>query len=536
MHIYYLTFLDNLTQISSNCHIFNTNMTNNGKITNMKLLGFLILALSISGFGQSPSKILGQANKAMGGEKALKAITSWQSTGTVKRLSDGAGGKYSAMATGGNLYGGMFDLNGFEVSTGYNGKSGWIRDSRNGLRTITGEAGKDFQAEAAYRNTRWLTLKADKAKLAAAGTANINGKPANCVLMTTAKSVQIKLCFDTASGLLAREEIPQGSIVKTFEYSDYRALNGIQTAFSIISTVGQETYEIKLSEVKYNQGVAKTNFNFPQISNEPLPDVNVLLQEIRANADKIDAILENYSYSELKIDRDLNKQGNLIEKGSEKQLLTFYKGYRISRLVEKNGKPLSNSDQEKEDREAAKKVADIEKRIAEKERKAISQRDTSSGAGGQPNDGTSQRITIADALKGSLLTNPRRERFRGIEVIVFDYEPNPAFKPQTRNEKLFALCNGAVWVDAKSKQVVRLDAVLTKSAGNFLAAARKGASFSLENELINSEIWLPSQADVNLSVRILFGGITINNLIKYGDYKRFETEVKDGQVDQVKKP
>ncbi|MCU0240467.1 MAG: hypothetical protein MUC29_13590, partial [Pyrinomonadaceae bacterium] len=123
----------------------------------MKNLAILIiLVFSTSILAQSPSKILSQANKAFGGEKALKSITSWQTVGTIKRMSDGANGKYSAYAGGGNLYGGMFDLNGFEVSTGYNGKSGWIRDSRNGLRTITGDATKDFQAEAGYRNTRWL--------------------------------------------------------------------------------------------------------------------------------------------------------------------------------------------------------------------------------------------------------------------------------------------------------------------------------------------------------------------------------------------
>lgn len=501
----------------------------------MKHIALIIITLSASVFGQSPSKILSQANKAFGGEKALKSVTSWQTTGTIKRLSDGAIGKYSSMAAGGTLYGGMFDLNGFEVATGYNGKSGWIRDSRNGLRTLTGDSGKEFLAEATYRNGRWLNVKKEKSKITAAGTATVNGKTANCVLMTNAKSVQIKMCFDAVSGLLAREEIPQGKIVKSFEYNDYRAVDGIQTAFSIVTKVGDETYEIKFSDVKYNQQVAKSNFDFPQLSNEPLPDVKGLLVEIRANADKIDAILENYTYTELRIDRDLDKAGNLIEKSTEKTSNTFYKGYRIKRLIEKNGRPLSPGDQAKEDRDAEKQVAEIEKRIAEKERKAIAARDTNSGTGGQPS-GEGQRITIADALKGSLLTNPRRERFKGIDVIVFDYEPNPAFKPQTRNEKLFALCNGAVWVDSKTKQVVRLDAVLTQSAGNFLAAARKGASFSIENELVNNEIWLPSQADVNLSIRILFAGININNLIKYGDYKKFITEVKDGKVDEVQKP
>jgi len=429
----------------------------------------------------------------------------------------------------------MFDLNGFEVAVGYNGKSGWMRDSKNGLRTITGDPSKDFQAEVTYRNSRWLKAKDDKAKLTAGGTATVDGKSSNVVLMTTPKAVRIKMYFDAASGLLLREEIPQGTITKTFDYSDYRIVSGIQTPYSIRSTVGDETYEIKLDDVKYNQAIARTSFDFPQMSSQPLPNIPGLLTEIRANADKVDAILENYSYTEKRIDRDLNSNGDLIEKGSEKQSLTFYKGYRIQRTIEKNGKPLSSSDQAKEDKDAEKQVAEIEKRIAEKERKSIEKRDISSGSGGQPK-GDGQRITIADALKGSVLTNPRQERFKGRDVIVFDYEPDPAFKPQTRNEKLFALCNGAVWVDTVTKQVVRLEALLTKSSGNFLAKAKRGASFSLENELVNNEIWLPSQADINLSIRILFAGININNLIKYGDYKRFETEVKDATVGDDKKP
>jgi hypothetical protein len=247
--------------------------------------------------------------------------------------------------------------------------------------------------------------------------------------------------------------------------------------------------------------------------------------------------LDNYSFTELRIERDIDKQGNLVEKGSEKTFLTFYKGYRIRRLIEKDGKPLSADDQAKEDKDAEKQVAEIEKRIAEKEKKQLEKRDIATGSNGQPsNEGTSQRITIADALKGSLLTNPRRERFRGNDVIVFDYEPNPQFEPKTRNEKLFALCTGAVWVDEKTKQVVRLDALLTKSIGNFIGKAKQGASFSIENELVNSEIWLPKQADINLSIKILFAGININNVIKYGDYKKFNAEVKEGKVDEIKNP
>ncbi len=495
-----------------------------------------LLALAVTAANsQSPSKVIGQANKALGGEKAIKAVTSWRRIGKITRISDGATGSYSETAAGGDLYSRKYDLNGFEVESGFNGKSGWIRDSKDGLRTMTGDAATDFQAETLYRNTRWLKSKDQKAKLTTGGTTNFNGRSANVIYLTTAKAVRIKLYFDSATGLLLREEIPQSPTVSEYEFSDYKMTNGILAPYSIKYKVAGETYEVTLDEVKYNQSAAKSTFDFPKLTLEPLPNIPALLDEIRANAEKVADILENYSYTETRIDRDLNADGDFIQKSSEKRLLTFYKGNRISRTIEKNGKPLSASDQAKEDRDIEKQIAEIEKKLAEKERKLNENNRVSSGVVGQPKD-DGKRITIADALKGSLLINPRRERFRGRNVIVFDYEPDPAFKPQTRNEKLFALFTGAVWVDVLTKQVVRLDAVLTKSTGNFIAKAKRGASFSLENELVNNEIWLPSQADINLSIKILFFGIDINNLIKYGDYNRFETEVRDVKVGEQSKP
>lgn len=491
---------------------------------------FFILILAVAGLAQSPSKTISQANKALGGEKILKSVTSWRQTGTIRRQSDGASGKFSTFAGGGSLYGGIFDLNRFEFAVGYNGKSGWMRNSKDGLRTLTGMAAREFQAEALYRNNRWLRTKDEKAKLTSGGTANIDGKPVNIVVMTTAKAIKLKLFFDAASGLLIREELPWNGGVKTFDYSDYRTVTGIQTPFSIKVNSDGETFEIKLDEVNYNISVAKSAFDFPVISNEPLPDIATLLTEIRANTEKLDAILENYGFTETRIERDLDKSGNLIEKDSETRALSFYKGYRISRLIEKNGKPLSEKDQANEDKDAAKQVAEIEKKIAEKEK-----REQINVTKSNAND-AERRITLADALRNSLLVNPRRERFGGRDVIVFDYEPNPASKPKTRTEQIFALCTGAVWVDANSKQVVRLDAELTKSVGNFIGKAKRGASFTLENELVNNEIWLPSRADINFQIKILFAGFNINNLIKYGNYKRFETEVKGATVGDEKKP
>jgi hypothetical protein len=505
-------------------------------LTSLGLLCSLSLALA----AQSPDKVLKQAMKAMtngSGEKALRAVRAWQSKGTVTRKSDGEAGQYQAAAMWPNLYTGTFDLRGLETSVGYSGKSGWFRDSRNGLRTLTGDVSRDFQAEALFRNTRWLDAKKDKAKLMLVGTANINGKAANTVVLTTAKNVRIKLHFDAASGLLLREEIPAGAVTRIFDYSDYRTVNGLQEAHAITATIGAEVYEIKLAQIVHNPPLKRELFDFPKVSNEPLPDIDALLKEVKANEDKIDELLEKYTYTEKQTDRQTDATGQLRVKKTETYELTFYKGNRIRRLIEENGKPLSPKELEDENKRLEKRIREIEKREAEKQKKADKAREVAQDTAGTPDGERGQRISIADVLRASKLTNPRRERFRGRDVIVFDFEPLPGYKPQKNYEKFFGKMAGAIWVDTNDKQVARVEARLVeayKVAGGMLASLREGATFVLEQDRVNNEIWLPTRVDVNLSVKVLMiKGFNANTLIEYGNYKRFNV---DAEKEKLKDP
>ena len=499
-----------------------------------------VCSLAIPTAAQSPDKILKQATKAMtngSGEKALRNIRSWQVNGTVKRKSDGEAGQYRAATMLPNLYTATFDLRGLETSVGYSGKSGWFRDSRNGLQTLTGEASRDFQAEATFRNTRWLDAKKDKAKFALVGQTNINGKQANTVVITTAKNVRIKLHFDVASGLLLREELPAGASTRVFDYGDYRSVNGIQEAYLITATIGPEVYEIKLEQVIHNPSLNRVLFDFPKISNEPLPDIDALLLDVKANEEKIDDLLEKYTFTQKQTDRETDSTGQLREKKSETFELTFYKGNRIKRLIEKNGKPLSANELEGENKRLEKRIREIEKRESEKEKKASKERELAQDTAGTPDDERGQRISIADVLRASKLTNPRRERFRGRDVIVFDFEPLPGYKPQRRVEKFFGKTAGAIWVDANDKQVARVEARLVeayKVGGGMLASLKEGATFVLEQDRINNEIWLPTRADINLSVKVLMvKGFTANSLIEYGNYQRFNV---DAEKEKLKDP
>jgi hypothetical protein len=500
------------------------------------LFFIFLLAFSSNVFAQSPSKILKQANKALGGEKVLQNVRSREKTGKITRLKDGASGNFRVRASQPYFYSEIYDFNGFETESGFNGKSGWRRDSRDGLRTLTDEESRDFAAEAIFRNTGWLNYKKDKSKITPNGQASIDGKPANSLVLTTNKGVASKLYFDAATNLLLREEIPAGDLEKTFDYSQYRMVNGVNEPFKITVKFGEERYLIELNEVFHNQQIAKESFDFPKLAGEPLPDIPTLLKSLQTNEDKIDGILENYSYTQKIIKRELGKDGILRETQSETNQLSFYKGRRIRRLIEKNGKPLSADEQSEEDKNAQKRVAGIEKEIAKKEARTVEQ-----SANETPDD-ENNRVSIAEVLRASNLVNPRRERFRGRDVVVFDFEPNPNFDFKNAKSflKFFGKTAGVMWIDEKDRQVARLEAVLFdnfKIGGGFLANLKKGASFALEQERVNDEIWLPSTADINLSVKVLLvKGINVNQVIKSYNYQKFSTEVKDSKVDEIKNP
>ena len=486
----------------------------------------LLFSFALAVQGQSASSILKSAEKALGGKKRIAAVNAWERRGRITNPAAGTSGSYTELIPAPGSYYLGYDLNGFEVELGSNGRSGWYRDSRNGLSTLIGDRSLDLFTRARYRNSLWLNRKKERARVTSGGTADLNGRPAHIVDLSTPRGPSIKLWFDAATQLPVREEMPFGDETLVLEYSDFRDVLGTKQPFSITMRTGDETLLVTLDTVTPNARIADGAFDFPQASGEPLPEIPVLLQELQANEDRVEKLLETYSYTQRTARRELGKDGVLRETSSETVQMSFYKGDRIRRLIEKNDKPLSERDQAGEDRDVQKQIEDIEKRIARSERRSAS--------GPPSNEG--QRVSIAEVLRASRLINPRRERFRGRDVIVFDFEPNPDFDMKNAKSvlKFFGKTAGVMWIDERDKQVVRVEAHLADSfniAGGLLAKLRKGATFTMEQERVNDEIWLPAVAEIDLSVRVLLvKGVNINQVVRSFDYRKFEAAVEDSSV------
>jgi hypothetical protein len=503
-----------------------------------QVLAFILLtAFSLPASAQSADKILKKATAAAGGEKIIRAVRAREVTGKITRLADNEGGTYRLAAKQPNLFIEHFELGGLEAVSGYNGKSGWRRDSRDGLRTVTGAMSGDLITLAAYSNSRWVEYKREKSKAVTGPPVQVNGQSALPVTLTTVRGTHIKLYFDSRTSLLVRDEIAQGEVTRISDYSDYRAVNGVKEPHRVTIALGNERYEITVTDIAHNRALAQSRFDFPKISTVPLPDIPGLLAEVSKNGDEIDRMLEKYTYTQHIIMRIVDQSGKLQDKNSETFELTFYKGNRLRRKIAKDGKPLSAGDLEDENKRIAKKIREIEKKDTEKQRKV------EEGDGDDANS-EEERITISDVLRASNLVNPRRERFRGRDVIVFDFEPNPTYKPRKNYEKFFGKMAGALWVDDADKQVARVEARLVDSfkiAGGLLASLKEGGSFVLEQNRVNNEIWLPTRADISLSARVLLVK-TLNAMqtVTYGNYQRFDVEAEKERlanpVAEEKKP
>lgn len=106
---------------------------------------------------------------------------------------------------------------------------------------------------------------ADKFNLSVDGIEKVNDKDAYKVKITSPSGKTSYKYFDVASALLIKSEetikVPDGQeINQSVEYGDYKAVNGVLMPHSLLITAGPQQIDMKVKEVKVNEGVTEADF------------------------------------------------------------------------------------------------------------------------------------------------------------------------------------------------------------------------------------------------------------------------------------
>jgi hypothetical protein len=250
-----------------------------------------------------------------------------------------------------------------------------------------------------------------------------------------------------------------------------------------------------------------------------LPDIPDLLRSLQANQKNVEQLVKDYICTNDEREDELDSDG-AVKKSTTMQYEAFYVGRtQLRRTISRNGKPLDDKEQQKEQER-------VDKRIREaREKQAKLEAD-------EKKDG-SVTLGVSTFLRVSRFVNPRREDYKGHLLLAFDFEPNPQVKPSNKSEELAQKLSGTLWVDENAKQVARLDARLLNDVkfGGFLASVHKGAALTFEQQRINDEVWLPSFADLNLGFRVLFKGKREHVVTRYSNWRKFRVETVIKPVD-----
>jgi hypothetical protein len=489
-----------------------------------RLAPFLMLAiLSTPARAQDAEKIIDQYVKAQGGSKLLSKVQTLTIEGTITNATDGKSGTYTVDTKLPNRYYSELVVGDRNVIEAYNGKSAWHQTATGEITTLVGVEGAQLEAAGQYYNSRLVNAKKNKLGVAFVGHTQVRGKDALQIEITTPAGLKREVFFDPQTHLILKESAPIGGIEEQILYDDYRPVNGLELPHKIELHRGDDSYDIAVTRAAVNGSVGERVFDFPKKSQVQLPDLQALFKEIDDNQKAIDKIKENYAGTRNEEQTEYDKTGKVTKHEVKEYSFFYLNGDEISTLTKKDGTPLGGDEQRKENEKTQKEIQEIQKNQDKKEAKEEKAKEE-----GKEKKDDDDDVGIEVFLRACQFVNPRRERFRGQDVLVFDFEPNPEFKPHKLAEKVVHELAGVIWIDEKAHDVARLEAYFVgdfKFGGGLIANLQKGTSFTFEQAFLNNEVWLPTYEEAHVGVRLLLlKGIKVNAVTRYSDYKKFNVE------------
>jgi hypothetical protein len=252
----------------------------------------------------------------------------------------------------------------------------------------------------------------------------------------------------------------------------------------------------------------------------PIPDVPTLMKQVQDHQRRMDEVRENYTYHELIVTHQLNKDGSLKKAESEENEVFYVNTHEIDRTVKKDGKDLTPGEEKKEQDHVMKDVKKAQ--------------DTPPGQSPDKND-----VSISRLLSIMKVSNPRRETIDGRSTLAFDFTGDPHAKTHGMAEDASKKLSGTVWIDEQDREVRRMIAHFDDNfhLGFGLFSVGKGSSFTFNQKLVNNELWLPIDGQAHLIAHAIgIIGYRADIAVTDSGYQKFHAEAQQQPGAKVAQP
>jgi len=217
-----------------------------------------------------------------------------------------------------------------------------------------------------------------------------------------------------------------------------------------------------------------------------------------------------------------NKERDKVGTATKTYQITMIAGTPYQRLIEVNGKPLTNARNEQELKKQQQVTA---QRCAENEDQRKQRIGKYNSERTRDNDMISQ---LTKAFNFQLIGT---RKVRGFNVWLLKATPRPGYRPPNRNAEVLPGMNGELWIDQKTYQWIRVTAHVIRpvSIEGFLAQVEPGTRFEMEKAPVGNGVWQISHFVEKAQAKVLY--VFNHNSAQdstYFDYQRIDNPDQNG--------
>ncbi len=221
-----------------------------------------------------------------------------------------------------------------------------------------------------------------------------------------------------------------------------------------------------------------------------------LVRKAVANYEESQKKLGTHLFERAVTIQELDAQGTVKEKRSFVVRRELMEDVPVTRVVEREGKPLSEKEAAEQHAQIEKAMRDYRKLTAEERRKRL---ENASVTGGRE---MAFLREMPEALEYEFKESVWEQ---GREILRFTFSPRQGYKPSNMQARVFEKVRGEILIDKAAAEVYALDAEVFDniSLGGFLAKVYKGTRIQLERRPVPEGVWLPSRLKVKAGAQIL---------------------------------
>jgi len=223
----------------------------------------------------------------------------------------------------------------------------------------------------------------------------------------------------------------------------------------------------------------------------PLPSAGEIVDKVIERAQKTEKQKQSYAFRRQSVTEKLHDDGSVKEREVKIFEAVWVDGARYARLVEKDGRPLT----EEELKDERKREREFREDLAEQRRNKDKEKDRGDFRFDEE---------LVSKYRGEVLG---RERVNGRLAYILRFEPKSDDLPARRRlDRLLNRVAGKLWIDAEDYEIAKAEGSLLEPVkwGWGILASFHTLDFEVEQVRLDNGVWMPRRFDAYVRGRVVF--------------------------------